>query len=333
MTNFLQNNKALIFLKSEKNAGKRIAIEVFLLALVFYLLSNLLSQRNIADFMIFCILVLSYDLLYGYMGYLSIGHMLYFGTGTYVSVIFMRNFIPNPLLAILAGTLAGALLALVIGNMVMRTKGATFALVNMAFNYMGFFLVAYAWTSITGGENGLASNVGSLGSFNLHQNPYWFYFVLLCLLLTFFLLRQLMSSPFGVMVRSIKQNETRLKFIGFNTKYYKVMTFVISSGLAAFAGTLNAINYGFIAPDYISPLRNAEIIFANLIGGAGNIYGALIGGIFYMVMRDNISIYFERWELILGIILVVMAIHFKTGISGYIYKVYLKWNARRTQRL
>jgi branched-chain amino acid transport system permease protein len=254
------------------------------------------------------------------MGGLSIGHMLYFGTGTYVAALFMKLVVPNPLLAIPAGIFAGAIVSVIIGNMVVRTKGATFALVNMAFNYVGFFMVAYAWSNVTGGEDGMRSFTAPIGSFFLHRHPTWFYFVLICLLLSFYLMRRITSSPFGIMVRSLKHNETRVKFLGYNSHYYKLITFVIASAFAAFAGTLTTINYGYIAPDYISPLRNSELIFANLMGGAGNIYGALVGGVLYMIMKDYISIYMERWELILGVILVVVAIRFQRGITGYLQK-------------
>lgn len=304
------------------STGKRSIIELILIAVIFMVLSLFLSKHRMADFMIFSIAVMSYDLLYGYMGYLSIGHMLYFGTGTYVAALFMKLVLPNPLLGIAAGILAGALLAAIIGNLVIKTKGSTFALVNMAFNYVGFFLVAYAWIGVTGGEDGMPSFTGPVGSLIIHRHPFWFYFVLGSVLLTFYLLRRITSSPFGIMVRSLKHNETRVKFLGYNTHYYKLVTFVISAAFAAFAGTLTAINYGYIAPDYISPLRNSEIIFANLIGGAGNIYGALLGGMLFMVTRDYLSIYLERWELVLGIILVIVTIRFKSGLTGFIQKYY-----------
>ncbi|KKM10846.1 hypothetical protein SY88_12115 [Clostridiales bacterium PH28_bin88] len=302
--------------------GKRNMLELFLIVMVCMALSFVLGINRVTDFMIFTIAVMAYDLLYGYMGYLSIGHMLYFGTGTYVATLFMKLVLPNPLLGIAAGILAGALLAVIIGSLVVRTKGATFALVNMAFNYVAFFLVAYAWTGVTGGEDGMPSFTGPVGSLIIHRHPIWFYFVLGCLLLSFYLLRRITSSPFGIMVRSLKYNETRVKFLGYNSHYYKLVTYMIAAGFAAFAGALTAINYGYIAPDYISPLRNAEIIFANLIGGAGNMYGALLGGMFYMIMRDYISLYLERWELVLGIILVFVSIRFKTGLTGFIQKGY-----------
>lgn len=300
--------------------NQREILELVIIGSSLILLGFVLGRHRMVDFMIFCIAVLSYDLIYGHMGHLTIGHMLYFGTGTYVSALFMKWVISNPLLGIVAGVMAATLLSAIIGNLVVRTRGATFALVNMAFNYVGFFLVAYGWSKVTGGEDGMPSFVGSVGPIALHRQPLWFFFVLVCLLLSFYLLKRLTSSPFGIMVRSIKHNETRVRFLGYNIHYYKLVTFVMASALGAFAGTLTTINYGYIAPDYISPLRNADIIFANLIGGAGNIYGALVGGLLYIIARDLISIYVERWELVLGLVLVIIAIRFKMGITGYLQK-------------
>lgn len=316
--------KALNNLSSlgNKNNGKRMFLELVAIAVVMMALSSLLGMPRMADFMIFCIAVLSYDLIYGYMGYLTIGHMLYFGTGTYAAALFMNLVLPNPILAIVVGIIAGAILAVIVGNLIIHTKGPIFALVNMAFNYVGFFMIAYAWAGFTGGEDGMRSNTGPIGDLFLHRHPTWFFFVLGCLLITFLVLRMITSSPFGIMVRALKHNEMRVKFVGYNTRYYKLVTFTIASAFAAFAGTLTTINYGYIAPDYISPLRNADMIFANMIGGTGNLFGALLGGLLFMTMRDYIALFLERWELVLGIVLVVVAIKFQSGIVGFLKHLY-----------
>lgn len=314
------------------SSKKQNILEIIVIAAVMILLMFILGQHKITDFMIFIIAVLSYNIIYGYMGYLSFGHYLYFGTGVYMSALFMKLVNPNPLLGIIAGIIAGAILAFLIGLLVMRTKGAVFALVNMGFNYVGFFLVAYAFTSITGGDDGMASYAGPIGKIFLYRQPIMFIFTLFSLLLLFYLLRRLTNSSFGIMIQSIKHDEVRVKFFGYNTYYYKIVTFVLASSIAAFAGALTTINYGYIGPDYMDPLRNIYLIFANLIGGAGNLIGSLIGGMIYMLISDFLPSYVSRWELIFGIILVLASFYLRDGIIGYIQRL-VNWKRSKTSGL
>lgn len=143
-----------------------------------------------------------------------------------------------------------------------------------------------------------------------------FAFSLFCLVLTFYLLKRLTSSPFGILLKTIKENETRARFLGYDTFLYKWGAFVISGGLAGFAGALSILNYGYVTPSFIDPHRNVEVIFAVLIGGAGNLYGAIIGGVAYMAVSNYLATYIARWEMFLGIGLLLLVFRFRTGVWG-----------------
>ena len=134
-------------------------------------------------------------------------------------------------------------------------------------------------------------------------------------------------SPYGITVRSIKENEDRVKFLGYNIFYFKWLTFVLSSTLAAFPGTLFAVFYGFVAPTIISPFGNMEVIFAVLIGGAGNLYGAIIGGVVYKLMSNYLATNITRWEMFLGILLLVWVFKFRRGLTGYASELDLRSQA------
>jgi branched-chain amino acid transport system permease protein len=149
--------------------------------------------------------------------------------------------------------------------------------------------------------------------------------MLVCLLAVFAFLRLITTSPFGIMIRSIKENEDRVKFLGYNTFAYKWLTFVIASALAAFAGTLYALVKGFVAPTDVNPLENTRIIFSVLIGGAGNLYGALAGGVVFELMHNYLATTIGRWELVLGALLLVLVFWFRRGISGYAYDLFVKF--------
>lgn len=301
------------------NSGRLpILRDMGLVGAAFLLLSLVTPMHWLTDFAIFCILVLSFDLLYGYMGRLSFGHMLYYGVGTYAASLALVHLAPNPFLAIGAGILASAVLSSALGFIVVRTEGATFALVNLALNQIGFWLAMSGLQAYTRGEDGLSSSVRAIGFLDFYKVPVAFGFMLVCLVLVFGLLRMLTRSPFGILIRSIKENEDRVRFLGYDTFRYKLMTFVIASTLAGFAGTLHAIVKGFVAPGDLAPLENARIIFAVLIGGAGNLYGAIVGGLVYELMVNLLATNIPRWEMFLGIMLLVLVFWFRRGITGYV---------------
>jgi branched-chain amino acid transport system permease protein len=300
---------------------------VILIALGFILLGTATSIHRTTDFIIFCIFVLGFDLLYGHMGRLSFGHMLFFGSGAYAAGLLVRYITPNPFAAVLAGIAGGALAGTVLGPVAIRATGACFALINLAFNQVGYFLALVAFASWTGGEDGLSLTFSKTSFLNLSNPKVFFGFTLFCLCLTYYFLKRLTSAPYGILLRTIRENETRAQFIGYNTYRYKWITFILSSSVSAFAGGLATVNYGYVNPSFIDPTRNVEVIFAALIGGAGNLYGAILGGVSYMVISNYLARYIPRWEMFLGITLLILVFKFREGIWGNIISV---WK-RRTQ--
>jgi len=309
------DNKIMKYFKT--GPGNSI-LNIALIAAGFLVLLPILGINRTTDFIIFCIFVLAFNLLYGFMGRLSFGHMLYLGTGAYAITLFAEHVSSNPLLAILAGICAGALIGVILGPIIVRTTGACFALINLAFDQVGYFLVLVAFSKYTGGEDGMSANFAKMGFLDFGQKPVKFVFVLLCLLLVYYLLKKFTSSPYGVLIKSIKENETRVKFLGYNTFNYKWITFIISTSIAAFAGALSILNYGYVTPSFIDPSRAVEVIFAALIGGSGSLYGAIIGGVIYMAVSNYLASYISRWEMFLGIALLICVFRFRSGIWGFV---------------
>ncbi len=297
--------------------GSLIVRDAALLGAGFLILSLFTPVHWLSDFAVFCILVLSFDLLYGYMGHLSFGHMLYFGCGAYASALTLIHLGKNPFLAVVAGVLFGALMAALLGLVVVQVHGAAFALLNLAFNQIGFWLAASGLQRFTRGEDGLPVSVAAIGLLDFRNIHATFGFVLCCLVLVFVFLRVLTTSPFGIMLKSIKENEDRVKFLGYNTFAYKCLTFIMAGTLAAFAGSLYSLVKGFVAPSDLNPLENTRIIFSVLIGGAGNLYGALIGAVAFEYLSNLLATTIARWELFLGAMLLILVFWFRRGITGY----------------
>jgi branched-chain amino acid transport system permease protein len=290
--------------------------DMAVIAAFFVVLTPVLALHRVTDFMIFCIFAMSFDLLYGYMGRLSFGQVLYLGTGVYVSTLFSLHVSRNPILSLLAGVLGGVIVAALLGLIVVWLSEAPFALTNLAFNQIGFFLIGSTFQEVTRGEDGISSGVVPWGFMNFSNKYFAFVCILFFLLLVFYFLKRLTSSPFGVLIRSIKENESRVKFLGYNTFYYKWITFIISGGVSALAGALYTLYVQFVSPTFIHPLNNVEPIFAVLIGGAGNLYGAIAGGIVFLVMRDFLSAHVAQWEWILGGLLLCVVFWLRQGLTG-----------------
>jgi len=296
----------------------RVWVDLLVIGPAFLLLVPIISTHRVTDFMIFCIFAMSFDLMYGYMGRLSFGHLLFLGTGAYCCGLFIKYVSKNPLLAMLVGIVVACLLGMLIGLIIVRTTGACFALINLAFNQVGFFLVLSPLKGITNGEDGFGIQAASFWFLNPGSRASMFFAVLLCLLLVFYLLKRLTSSPYGILIRSIKEDETRVRFLGYNTYFYKWLTFVVAGVLAGLAGTLTALNYNFVNPNVMDVHSNVGVVFACLIGGAGNLYGAILGGVAYMMISNYLAIYIHRWEMFLGISLLIIVFRFRMGIWGSI---------------
>jgi branched-chain amino acid transport system permease protein len=311
-------------------SGKTVFPELVVIGVSFLIAAFFLKVHWTTNFMVFCILVLSYDLLYGYAGYLSFGHMLYFGAGAYAAALWLAKVNMSPLQAIGAGVAVAALTAAILGLIVIRTHGATFALINMAFNEIGYFVVYSALRDYTNGEDGLSCTAGPiLGIFDPYNEHYIFGFVLILLLSVFWFLKKLTGSSYGILIRSMKENPKRVSFLGYNIMAYRWLTFVIASSLGGLAGAVFTIVQGFVSPVAISSFANVEIIFAVLIGGAGNLYGALIGGVLFMAIKTFLPVIIPgaqkmvnftipQWELWLGIILLIIVFAMRNGVVGFV---------------
>jgi len=319
----------IIDLIQRKNSGEGInsLVDSSVIIIGFLILLTFIGLQRTTDFIIFCIYVLGYTILYGYMGRLSFGHMLYLGTGAYATTLFSAYISENPFLALACGIFAGALIGVVLGPIIIRTTGACFALINLAFNQVGYFLALVAFPEYTGGEDGRATAFSQIGFIDFNNRTLMFGFALLCLLLVFYILKRVSSSPYGVLVKSIKEDETRVKFLGYNTTTYKLITFIVSTTITAFAGSLTILNYGYMTTGFIEPGRNVEVIFATLIGGPESLYGGLIGGVSYMIISNFLAIYIPRWEMFLGIALLIIVFRFRKGVWGFVSEKYYRKNA------
>ena len=261
--------------------------DMVIVAAVFLALAPLLTVQRTTDFMIFCIFVLAYDLIYGYMGRLSFGHMLYLGVGAYGAALSAEHFGGNPFLALFVAVAAGAAVGLVLGLIVVRTTGACFALINLAFNQVGYFLALIALAHWTGGEDGMAAFFDPVWILDFDNRTFKFGFVLVCMLGVFYLVKRLTGSSFGILLRSIRENETRARFLGYNTYLYKLLAFVLSAALAALCGAF-FVQYNLrVDPGMVMSLDTSmKFVLVTILGGAGTLAGPLLGAAVLVPLQE-----------------------------------------------
>jgi branched-chain amino acid transport system permease protein len=286
-------------------------------AVVLVLLPFVLQSVTLAsEIVVLAAGALSAALLLGSVGLLSFGQGLYFGVGAYGTGLLLSKvglgFAPS----ILLGTLAGALIAIPIGWMIVRRRGVYFVMLTFAFAQMGFYTM-HAMGHITGGENGL-SGVPRLQLADTNAaNALGIYAILAALFfLAFLLVQRLQTSSFGTVLIAIRSNEDRVEALGYNTSRYKLAAFSVAGGIAGLAGAMNTLFIGFVPPSAIELEISERLLIIALIGGTGSPMGALFGAGFYAILADTIGHVWSRWLMIIAALLIVIVLFFKDGLVG-----------------
>lgn len=284
------------------------------------------AQSMMSAALIYAIFAMSLNLLMGYTGLLSFGHAASFGVAGYtVGILITRYGIKSFWMAAPLGVLMATLTASILGIIALRTSGIYFLLVTFGLGQL-LSTVAWKWGAMTGGENGLSGiPLPDLGFFWLTWNTIYFYFfVLVAFLICSFLLYQIVNSPFGYALQGIRDNERRMRNLGYNTWLYKYISFIIGGLFAGIAGVYYAHYSGIIAPLHLGLLTSAAAMLMVSLGGARVFFGPAIGAVVITLLEYFASLYAPaRWPLILGCIFVLSVIFLRGGISIYLVKT---WN-------
>jgi ABC-type branched-subunit amino acid transport system permease subunit len=273
------------------------------------------------EILIFSIFALGYNILLGYTGSLSFGHAAFFGIASYVVGFSQKFILDSAWVAIFLGMMVAGAISFGIINLIIRKHGIYFALLTMAFGQVFYFLV-YRFTAITGGENGLSGikppifEIPGLLIVNFADGLNYYYLVLIFLSPTMFIIWRIINSPFGKIIRGIKENEKRVEALGYDVKKYRVISFVLSSIFSGLAGSLYAILLRFAFPQTLHWGTSGEIVMMTLVGGMGNFFGPILGTGIFLLLRDTISSFTERWLIIVGSIFIVFVMVSPEGILG-----------------
>jgi branched-chain amino acid transport system permease protein len=276
----------------------------------------------------FALFACAFNLLLGYVGLLSFGHAAFFGWAAYVCGHTAKAWGWPPELAILAGTAAATVLGLGFGWLAIRRTGIYFAMITLALAQMTYFFALQA--PFTGGEDGIQAIPRGrlLGLVDLGQMLNMYYFTLAVFLFGFFLIYRTVYSPFGQVLKAIRENETRAISLGYKVDHYKLLAFVLSAALAGLAGATKAIVFQFATLTDVHWHISGEVVLMTLLGGMGTIFGP-VAGAFVVVSLQNYLAQFGGWvTVITGAIFVACVLLFRRGIVGELARL-LKAKAAR----
>jgi branched-chain amino acid transport system permease protein len=282
-----------------------------------------------SEIWIFAIFGLGLNLLLGYTGLLSFGQSTFFGSAAYVAGWLLKHYAINVFLALGIGVGVGALSALLVGYLCVQRSGLYFIMLTFALNQL-FYFIAYQWTSVTGGEDGMPG-VPRPEFFGVDfKNPLNYYaFVSLVFLFFLYLMKRIVESPLGKILVAIRENEVRAGAVGSNTPCFQLLAFVIGGAFSGAAGVLYAMLFGIVPLESISFVTSGNVVFATLIGGSGSLYGPIIGSFVFIWLSESVSTLWARWPLLLGLAFVVVVMFFRGGVVEAWNRLALKINAFR----
>lgn len=269
--------------------------------------------------LIFAIFAMSLDLLMGYTGLPSFGHAAPFGAAAYTTGLLVKHGFQNPALAILAGLVAATIVSAIFGLLAVRTSQAYFLMITLALGQI-VFAVAWSWRKFTGGDDGLSGiSRPDLGlPWSMTDATAFYFFVLVFFTLVYFLMRRFVDSPFGRSLVGIRDNEPRMKALGYNTFLHKYVCFIVAGLFAGLAGVLYAYFNGFVSPSEAGVGNSGEAMLMVILGGVGTLFGSAIGAGVLVLLKHFVSIYTEHWPLIVGIAFVFTIFYAPRGIGGYL---------------
>ena len=264
----------------------------------------------------FAIFACAFNLLLGFGGMLSFGHAAYFGFAAYTTGWLVTSQGWSSLPAIGVGVVAATLMGLAIGLVAIRRSGIYFAMITLALAQVVYFICVQA--PFTGGENGLQGVPrGDLFGLSLRPDTVMYYFVLAMLLAVLLFIGRIVHSPFGQVLKAIRENEPRAISLGYNVNRYKLLVFVLSSALAGLAGSLKSLVLGFAALSDVLQATSGEVILMTLLGGVGTFFGPVLGAGVVITLQDLLSDRVGSWvTVIIGAIFVACVLAFRKGVVG-----------------
>ena len=331
----MNEKNPLPFAKTQSRAMLLLVVAV-LIGLPLMLPSATLAT----EILIFALAALACNLLLGYTGLLSFGQGIFFGAGSYCAALLMIHLHLGLFSALLGAALVGAFLAFLVGALAIRRTGIYFVMLTLAFSQMAYFLT-YTLSDWSGGDNGLLDvprpeiRIGDTVLMSLSDARYFYAFVAVLFLLIFIGARRVITSPFGSTLMAIRENETRAAAIGYDTRHFKILVFMLSGAITGIAGALYAMLLHFVPLSNIDLAMSENILIMTIVGGTGSLFGSLLGAGTIVLLGDFLSDLWPRWLMLLGVILILVVVFMRGGLWGGFSSLFerIKGTRKRQQPL
>jgi len=304
------------------NNAKKLTRITYLAILALALVAPLIGLYPVFVMKLLCfaLFACAFNLLLGFTGLLSFGHAAFFGSAAYVTGWLIKAQGWTPELGIFAGTVAAGLIGLVVGVVAIRRQGIYFAMITLAIAQMVYFVCLQA--PFTGGEDGLQGVPrGSLfGLLPLQSDVALYYFVVAVFVLCFLFIARIVNSPFGQVLKMIRENEARAISLGYEVDRYKLLAFVLSAALAGLAGSLKTLVMGFATLSDVHWSTSGEVILMTLLGGVGTFFGPVFGAGIVISLQNMLADKVGSWvTVIIGVIFVICVLAFRKGVVGELH--------------
>ena len=266
----------------------------------------------------FSLFACAFNLLIGYSGLLSFGHSMFLGTAGYFTAYALKSWGMSPAVGVLIGVFAAAVLSVITGAIAIRRQGIYFAMITLALSQLMFFI--YLRAPFTGGEDGIQGIPQGMlfGIFDLSHTNTLYYFILTVFLLAFLLIHRIVNSPFGEVLKSIRENEPRAISLGYKVDQYKLMAFILSGTLAGLAGSLKMFVTQNASLTDVHWTMSGEVVLMTLVGGLGTSFGPIVGAFIIVAMQQYLAS-FGQWVMVMqGAVFIICVLTFRRGIVGEI---------------
>lgn len=314
-------------------------ITIVVLFAVAAVMPAVLKQYHLnmlTEIIIFALYAVSYNLLLGYAGLLSFGHASFFGLAAFATAVSIIN-IPGLsiwnviLISVAVTTLAGFAL----GGLLLRHKGAYFALLTLAFNSI-LFAIATKWHSVTGGDDGLSITRPDLSlgftTIPLASLTNFYYLTLVVLGLAILFCWYFTKTAMGQTVLLMRENEDRMKFLGYNTNISRLILFTFSGAVAGLAGIFYTFHFQFVSISAISGDMSTTVLLIAFVGGTKKFWGPILGAFVYIILQNYLSDVTDRWPLVMGMIFVLMVLFVPGGLSDVITNLWHKFFGKKDDK-
>lgn len=311
------------------------AIGVILFA-AFPKVAGIYYSNIIVTTAVWALFAVSLNMLLGFTGLLSFGHAMYFGTGAYATALALTYIDGISIFgAVAAGAVCSAMLSMIVAPLVVRVSGTAFAMMHLAFAQC-MFMLALKFRDITGGEDGIGGygvpelKLPGLSAIDMSDPVYFFYFSIAVIGMTLTVLWFVIQTPFGQIMVGTRDNPKRVEYLGFRVTHTKAVIYILAAGAAGVAGAISAMHQDLVAVnDAYGMMVSVFPIMIAMVGGARSFFGPIYGAIFFALLEEYVTAYTDKFELILGVILIVFIMYWPLGLAGIFMKLKFKWHTRK----